>query len=625
MDHAKHIARFESFNAKYLPPSEVAKSFIPPLQWPALIENGHTLLIGPRGAGKTTLLKMLTSGGIMNWNHADSDGARNSVAFVGVFVTADRNWSEQINALGSALFPEDHSALGLAMFATHVLHALVETAADRIHSSNQLYPADIDAQTEADIAAECASAWGISRPIATLRGLQHALTDRIAEIADLAERAPASLTSHGEESSVLERFPSGGFVHHSLQLIERFNTAANEPRRLWCFLFDELELAPSTVIQRLIRGLRGGDERLLFKLSLAPYTDGASLFRSALAAQQAHDFQIEHLTYPHQHEPIDFCRALLEQQLGEPLQAGDDITLLGKLIFAPERTELGFDETAYDIDSRQVRTMAKLAEEDQTFAAWLADHEIDLSRLHEVEPRKRASTVRKVSTLALLRQEYRNPDDSFARTGRRRRGRKTYAMFGGIPALYAMVEGNPRWFMNLIRPLAEEKLRRSRQGQHIREVVRLFRAILTAMPLPPSEAMKRELGALPVLDAIGRRLSEIVIDDDFNSDPPGKFRIDDAISDEVVTDLAFALNVGGIIHMPDKDHGGDIIEDLRGQTFRLAHLLAPWYPIPLTTGGRTVNLSTLLQGQDPSWQLSRQLELEDVESASEANSAREVD
>lgn len=613
------VARFDSFNAKYLPATEVAKSFIPPPQWPALIENGHTLLIGPRGAGKTTLLKMLTSDGITNWEHPDASRANESVAFVGVFVTADRNWSEQIDALGSGLSDEDHSALGLAMFTTHVLHSLVETAADRIHLADQLYPAHIDAHTEADIAAECARAWGITQPIATLRGLQHALTDRIADIADLAERTQLGGGSNESSTDFLEQLPSKNIDRTSLQLIERFNSAAGEPRRLWCFLFDELELAPATVVQRLTSGLRGGDERLLYKLSLAPYTGGAALFRSALGAQQAHDYTIEQLTYPHQHEPIEFCRALLEQQLDEPLKPDEDISLLGKSIFAAERRELGLDETAYAVDGRQVRQMRKLAEEDATFAAWLDHHDIDLAKVSEIEPAKRASTVRKVATLALLRLEYRNPDQAFERTGRRRRTRKTYGMFGGVPALYTMVEGNPRWFMNLIRPLAEQGLRGTEQGPHIREVVRLFRAILTAMPLPPSEALKRELGALPVLDAIGKRLSEFVIDDDFNADPPGKFRVDDDVSDEIVIDLSFALNVGGIIHMPDGEHGNEVIESLRGHTFRLAHLLSPWYPVPLTTGGRAVNLSTLLQGEEPSWQLSRQLELEDLESVNGEN------
>lgn len=206
--------------------------------------------------------------------------------------------------------------------------------------------------------------------------------------------------------------------------------------------------------------------------------------------------------------------------------------------------------------------------------------------------------------------EYRTSDDVFARTGRRRRGRKTYSMFGGVPALYDMVEGNPRWFMNLIGPIVEADAPDMRsQGATIKEVVRLFRAILTAIPLPPSEARRHKLGVLPVLDAIGSKLSEFVIDADFTADPPSKFKVDDAVPDEVVNDLQFALNAGGIIHMPDSDDD-EVLDDLRGHTFRLAHLLAPWYPIPLTTGGRTLDLSTLLRDREPSWELSRQLELE---------------
>ena len=112
--------------------------------------------------------------------------------------------------------------------------------------------------------------------------------------------------------------------------------------------------------------------------------------------------------------------------------------------------------------------------------------------------------------------------------------------------------------------------------------------------LRPSSAAKR-LGVLPVLDAIGRRLSEYVIDEPFNPDPPGKFRVDDASLGRHRRDLQFALNAGGIIHMPDDDDE-PVMDNLRGHTSGWRYMLAPWYPLPLTTGGRTLDLSTHPRG-----------------------------
>lgn len=49
------------FNARALPPSDIARSFIPPEHhFVRLLSRSHTLVVGPRGSGKTTLLKMLT-------------------------------------------------------------------------------------------------------------------------------------------------------------------------------------------------------------------------------------------------------------------------------------------------------------------------------------------------------------------------------------------------------------------------------------------------------------------------------------------------------------------------------------------------------------------------------------
>jgi hypothetical protein len=627
---SRRARRFQAFNAKYLPPETVAATFIPPPQWTSVIQNGHSLLVGPRGAGKTSILKMLTSPGIVAWQHPRAAEDRAEIAYVGVFITTDRTWTEQISALSEGLRDVDQTAFGIATFSAQVLHAIVSAAAGRIHDVEHLHPANmIDAATEADIASECAEEWGLTRrPVVTLRGLQHALTDRVANIATLAERESLR-SAEGRDERLAEQLPSLNFDRAALQLIERFNTAASEPHRLWCLLFDELELAPPTVVTHLTGGLRGGDPRLLFKLSLAPYTESAGPLRHALSAQQAHDFKAESLTYPHKNEPIAFCRALFAQKLrvSEEEILVEEQRVLGRSQLAADPDALGAAGTAYTPNSPRVRRLRQLAANDKTFARWLAEHDVDLDRLADLDPARRAATVRKVPTLALLRLAYRTEDELYERTRRRRRTRKTYGMYGGLPALYEMVEGNPRWFMNLVAPLAEkgeERRRTSVQSQQIREVVRLFRAILTAIPVKPSEERRERVGVLPVLDAIGRRLSEFVIDHPFNQDPPGKFKIDDAVSDEIVEDLQFALNAGGIIHMPDEDDE-PVIDDLRGHTFRLAYLLAPWYPLPLTTGARTLDLSTILEGQQISWDFSRQLELEHEQAAVEGEDDEEDD
>ncbi len=57
------------YNARSIPPADIARSFIPPGDtFARLVARNHTLLLGPRGSGKTTLLKMLIPSPIdQNW------------------------------------------------------------------------------------------------------------------------------------------------------------------------------------------------------------------------------------------------------------------------------------------------------------------------------------------------------------------------------------------------------------------------------------------------------------------------------------------------------------------------------------------------------------------------------
>src|SRR6266849_2471709 len=70
-------------------------------------------------------------------------------------------------------------------------------------------------------------------------------------------------------------------------------------------------------------------------LSRAPYTRGADQLTAALSAQQAHDYRVETLTYPHKAEAYAFCRGLLAQRLGEDVAELDDDAVLGQSTGSP--------------------------------------------------------------------------------------------------------------------------------------------------------------------------------------------------------------------------------------------------------------------------------------------------
>ena len=111
------------YNARSIPPADVARSFIPPSpHFGRLLARNHTLLLGPRGSGKTTLLKMLTARALNSWTHPDARTLAPQVTFNAAFVPADIAWGGQIDALGSLDF---NSSRKDAAFVLHTLRAII--------------------------------------------------------------------------------------------------------------------------------------------------------------------------------------------------------------------------------------------------------------------------------------------------------------------------------------------------------------------------------------------------------------------------------------------------------------------------------------------------------------------
>src|ERR1700743_691463 len=109
------------YNARSIPPAEVARSFIPPSpHFGRLLSRNHTLLLGPRGSGKTTLLKMLTAPALQSWKNAQAYALAPQVTFNAAFVPADVAWGKQLDAVGSLNFTPSKKD---AAFVLHTLRA----------------------------------------------------------------------------------------------------------------------------------------------------------------------------------------------------------------------------------------------------------------------------------------------------------------------------------------------------------------------------------------------------------------------------------------------------------------------------------------------------------------------
>ena len=414
------------------------------------------------------------------------------------------------------------------------------------------------------------------------------MTDRMTSIGIWLQEAREA-RAYGDQAPRRPEIPHLEYATAARSLIDRFNAAAAEDGARWALLFDELELAPGPVIQMLLRAMRGADELLLYKVSLAPYSEHGMQLRNAMAASVVNDYQAEQLTYPRKEDGFRFARALLAARLGVAEDELDDDAVLGASPFDTSAEEWIESGTAYRLDSPKLQRLRRARDDDATFARWLDRRTVNLDD-PSLDPNQRAATLRKVTSVSLLRAEFRTPDANreVARQSRAERSRDSRTvpqLYAGASSLYAMVEANPRWFINLVGPLIEQYVRTGRrvtaaeQARAIARAGRRFRAVLKALPLPPTALSRRPLGVLPVLDAIGEYFYRRTVLENFTSDPPGSFIVDRDTSDDIHFELTVALNAGAIIHMPEGDDEAEPIADLRGRRFRLSYLLAPGYRI----------------------------------------------
>jgi hypothetical protein len=598
---------FESFNARALEPEQVAKTFVPPERFDDALVRAHTLIVGPRGSGKTTILKMMQSPALESWADPRAEYYRASVDFTGVFIPADRSWSEQIGAVGEDKLSIEHKQLlGISAFTTHVLKALVEAMEYKVHppSDQSLVPhrrVTLSRSEEADLVIEIAQKWYLTLRVPSLVALKHSLSARLSEIWEISSsEALRDEDGRGQRLSEIKHLQLN-FLTSAGIAIELFNDATNQKTAKWGLLFDELELAPQWIREQLVKSLRSVNNKLLFKLSMSPYSQDAELLHDELSATFGNDYNQVALWYAYKENSYAFCEELFQSLLKDNgLEKSSPTRLLGKSNFELLDDDAYRTSPAYMPGSPLQQQFSAMARKDRTFRRFLQSKQLDLDKLHLLTEDRRAAEIRKITSLIAVREAYRVSDQKSA-VRQQERGRKNRAVYRGALSLFTMVEGNPRWFIGVIGKLIHDyakehrKLTTARQSEEVDKAVNRFRAYLKTIPCPSLMKNQPPRGVLSLLDLVGKFFGNAVIKQDFNPDPPLTFDVDSRTSDTLMESLGRALNAGAIVYVnePDSDL---LLNSLRGKRFRLSYLLAPYYRIPLILG-RSISLKTILSGK----------------------------
>lgn len=610
---AKPPSIFEAFNAKNLEPEEVAKTFIPPESFDRLFDLGHTLVVGPRGSGKTTLLKMLKLPALRAWPHPEAHRYRSKIAFTGVFIPVDVTWKAQTDALGRQsssgrqVSPQISERLKVTAFTTHVLLAMIDAIRDRLDQRMLAVDAlrsrvvQLTRNSESALARLIAKNWVLTPDVPSLAGITLALRDRMSGIAAFAERAGLI----GETRAVQE-FAERAEFHVSffealLFAMEAFEHISEREREKWALLFDELEICPEDIRRKLLDALRSTDRRVLFKLSLSPYTREFRDFSHQFAAAAGEDYSTIELWYSHKEDGYKFSYDLIKSVLRESgceIDTAEEVFGSSRLDVTepdPERTG-----SQYQPGSIRHSDYLALSKKDPSFSAYLSQHGINVHAMNAVRGAERSSYIRKVAAIVAVRNAFRGKEARFRdeRSKPIGRSRKKQQLYTGATALFAIAEGNPRWLIGLCRPLVrqfagkKEVVSRSFQLNAIEAAGTRFCALLSTIPIEWHPPRSKESGLFALIDQIGDYFYQSVVVDDFVSDPPLTFRLDDRTPIAVREAVGLALNAGAVVYIPNRP-GQAILGSLENKRFRLSYLLAPHFRLPLTTG-KSRHLSTIL-------------------------------
>lgn len=589
---------FESFNARSLDPAQVAATFVPSMIYKKLVKRRHTIIVGPRGSGKTTLLKMLQQTALEFWAHPDAAEYRSRIDFTAVFVPTDLIWSEQLKSLGSGLDEQAVRLLGNAAFTTHILKALTTSMLNRLRPNHQAGPhsfrrVSLSAASEAELARSVCQAWHLKVRLPSLLAVEQAMGVRMSRVYEIASKE-ALRGREGRGKRLAEvSFLQLHFLQSAAVAIDLFNSLTNEREGKWAFAFDELELAPIWIQDELVRLLRSTDQRFLFKLAMSPLTQSTPLAKSSGSPSAGQDFDQIALWYPNKRDAYSFCEELWYSMLrNRNLPQKSPREALGTSFFHSAPEDWSRTGSVYGYGTRLFETFKNLERVDPSFRRYLRNKRINLRKIDELDESKRAANIRKVVSVVVLREFYRTQKDPDSAESRGR-SRKT-TLYTGAEALFAVSEGNPRWFIGITENLLDRwkdkgsSIDDSIQADEVTKAAQRYLAMIATIPT----TARPVIPLLQILESIGAFFYDQAVRAEFVAEPPATFIVDNAVPREIIDVIEPAVNAGAIILVPE--HKGDaFVFDLRNRRFRISYLLGPVYRLPLRLG-KHANLSRIL-------------------------------
>ncbi len=559
----------EAYNARTKSIDDICNSFIVNDEFRELAGANNSILVGPRGSGKTTLMKMLQFQALTVWNGVEADRFKNNINYYGVFIRTDRIWKMQYDKLRSF---SDRSGDGKfenyiqSLFTYHVLEQVVSTLNFIISKERSCAGfGSFSKMDEASLVAELRGAWSVDPKVPSLKSLAISIAFKKNEISTY-------LSSIYRESSgaVGPDILTGSLTDIIGPSISAINIFLQRDIK-WALLFDELELAPSEIIQPLIDSMRGGEDSIILKLSLSPYHADVGVGSDIYSTMMNQDVSIVNLSDVEREENRrkEFCKRLSENTLKNYNISGD----IEDKFVTPD---------SFDV----VKVFEEYSRKSDEFERYLEKIGISISEIPNYDESGMAPVVRRFKHIVYLLNA-RTKDD-----GRFNSAKRADDYYGGFYNLCRQVEYNPRMLIGLMNSFVEEisqgnKISLSKQISFLNRMVESYVSMLQTIPI---NIVSSNANLYDFINVIGSYFEDSMYVQKFKSEPLGSFSVD-SDSAELNTAIGYAWNSGAII-LENGEKAGKIYK----ARFRLSYIFSHKFGLS-TVLGRQCKLGEILSNK----------------------------
>ncbi|MCG7598783.1 hypothetical protein MHM84_03205 [Halomonas sp. McH1-25] len=550
----------DSFNARNLTISALCEGFIVNDHFLKLSGPDHAIMVGPRGSGKTTLMKMLQVEALSLWESDDAETFRKKIDFTGVFIPTDRLWKMQYESIVGNNEWESARVDSLnSIFIYHVLERFVLAVEYRskrsLNDVRGFRRVNLSKKEEVSLVNDLARSWRVKPKMLTLKGLALELAMSKHELSGFslsAEREPEK----EKKSPFFDIKNIAGLLDVSVKIV---NSHIDEDGGKWCFLFDELELAPESIVQPLINALRGGPEDIILKLSLSPYHGDIKVTDNPNSPMDRQDHSFINLSSSNDRIGFEFSKKLCQKLFD---RHGYSKTV----------------ESYFEEPKRKPNKIVflELEKKDPTFKDYLMRNNIDATRLELYTEKNKLPIIRKVQFIAQLRNEFLSYE------GRLKSKKRALDYYAGFDKICKAVEYNPRMligvFSMLLDAMVDNKISVSEQIKSLKEILNSYSALLNTISIEVAGSAS----LLEMVDKLAIALASYIKGGDFYSETYGYFCFHKDPGEEVKRAVGYALNSGAFVIDDSDAHLNGNIGDIESVRFRLSYIFSHKYGLVMS-------------------------------------------